>query len=47
MASGAGSPRLNRSSQYTNAINMPIAPCATLNTPDVTYVTTNPEAATA
>ena len=46
-AIGAGTPRLTRSSQYTNAMNMPMAPWAKLKIPDVVYVTTMPEAAIA
>ena len=34
-ASGVGQPRLTRSSQYTNARNMPTAPWAKLKTPEV------------
>ena len=46
-AIGAGTPRLTRSSQYTNAMNIPMAPWAKLKMPDVVYVTTMPEAAIA
>ncbi len=44
---GAGMPRLTRSSQYTNAMNIPMAPWAKLKMPDVVYVTTMPDAAMA
>ena len=40
-------PRLTRSSQYTNAMNIPMAPWAKLKMPDVVYVTTMPDAAIA
>ena len=43
-ASGVDHPWLTRSSQYTNAENMPTAPWAKLKTPDVMYVTTRPVA---
>ena len=43
-ASGVGQPWLMRSSQYTKARNIPMAPWAKLKTPDVMYVTTSPVA---
>jgi len=46
-AIGAGMPRLTRSSQYTNAMNIPMAPWAKLKMPEVVYVTTRPVAAIA
>ena len=46
-AIGAGMPRLTRSSQYTNAMNIPMAPWAKLKMPEVVYVTTMPDAAMA
>ena len=42
-----GTPQSTFSCQYTNAPNMPIAPWAKLKMPDVVYVTTSPDAATA
>ena len=45
--SGAGTPQSTRNCQYTNAMNMPMAPWAKLKMPDVVYVTTMPEAAIA
>ena len=46
-ASHVGHPQPKCSCQYTNAPNMPTAPCARLNTPEVVYVTTRPVAAIA